>query len=185
MAEGEKTGELGNGALLERLRSIPATRVADALDEVARKKGPDAKAGIVLAPLTEEPDFNLEGQNYHFYAARVMPFGNKQNFVTPHYHTRGQEPYHFVSGKDGEMNWGIVQGDAVEWDAPQLVQPGDQITIEERQVHSFRNLGTEPYDFVFACPDAHLKDYDAEKMPEGDRFIVTNLKNGVPEHFGA
>ena len=51
--------------------------------------------------------------------------------------------------------------------------------LREGQVHSLRNIGQEPLDFTFACPDNHLIDNSPEK-PEGDRYLTKNLPSGIP-----
>lgn len=127
----------------------------------------------------------IGGQSYEFYGARVLgrTRDGGQPYVTPHLHLRGVEPYLFQVGS-GEMNFGRVsaEGDAVVWHDPVVVQPGSKFLIDEGDVHSFRNVGDQPVDFVFSCPKSHLIDNSAQ-APEGDRYIVRHLRNGIPEHF--
>ncbi len=106
-----------------------------------------------------------------------------QPYVTPHYHRVGDEPYYFVWGI-GEMNIGRLSesGDAVIWRDPVMVKTGDEFVIHPGDVHSFRNLGEEPADFLFACPDSHLQNHGPEHL-SGDRYLVNELKNAVPPHY--
>lgn len=172
--------------VLDSLRTMDAATVKARLDiEFKEKQAADPKVGIVIAPFSEMPKVAGDyGQEYAFYAARVYPpRPGEQNFVTPHLHKKGSEPYRFLNGKDGEMNIGTVEGEKVKWGEPKTVQQGDEVVIQQDQVHSFRNNGKEPYDFVFACPDSHLKDFDSSTMPDGDRHIVKNLEGGIPSWY--
>ena len=81
------------------------------------------------------------------------------------------------------MNFGRVEGGEIKWLQPLNVSNGQEVVIEQDEVHSFRNNGTGDVDFVFACPDSHLQDYDEKERPDGDRFIVKTLKQGIPPHY--
>lgn len=144
----------------------------------------DPKAGIVIVKVEDMPAMESEdGQDYRFYVARVLPAGpDGSNHVNPHVHYRGEEPYHFLSGVDGEMNSGRIFGDEVRWSPARRVEPGDTVVIAEGEVHTFRNNGTEPADFAFACPDSHLIDA-GEEHPEGDRRFTEGLEQGTPPWY--
>ncbi|OFZ55137.1 MAG: hypothetical protein A3D92_08045 [Bacteroidetes bacterium RIFCSPHIGHO2_02_FULL_44_7] len=165
--------------LLTQLRQISAEEVRKILDE----KTIDPAVGIVVAKF-DKPPFEFEGQIYSVYAARVRAKKKSgvQPYVTPHLHEKGSEPYKFLSN-DGEMNFGKVEGRGVKWLPPLVVSNGQEIVIKQGEVHSFRNNGIGDADFVFACPDSHLQDYDKKERPNGDRFIVKGLKGGTPPHY--
>lgn len=166
--------------LLVQLRQISAAEAKGILD----KKTIDPAVGIVVAKF-DKPPFEFEGQMYSVYAARVRAkrSSGTQPYVTPYLHKRGSEPYRFLSNEQGEMNFGKVEGGEVKWLPPLVVSKGQEVVIEQGEVHSFRNNGTGDADFVFACPDSHLQDYDDKEHPNGDRFIVKGLKNGIPSHY--
>lgn len=165
--------------LFEALKKISPEQAKQALD----KKGIDPTVGIAVAEFSEMPPVKFEDQEYYLYAARVLPKRNdgKQPFVTPHEHHAGSEPYVFYG--DGEMNFGRVSEDrkSVSWKEPVSVSSGSEILIDQAEVHSFRNTGEQPVDFLFACPKTHLKDFPGD--PNGDRFIVKELEGGIPKHF--
>lgn len=165
--------------LLAHLRQITPEEARKILNE----KAIDPSVGIVLAKF-DKPPFEFEGQIYSVYAARVRAKkeSGAQSYVTPHIHKKGSEPYRFLSN-GGEMNFGKVEGEEIKWLPPLVVSDGQEVIIEQDEVHSFRNNGTGDADFVFACPDSHLKDYDEKERPDGDRFIVKGLKNGIPSHY--
>ena len=167
--------------LLTQLRQISPEEAKNILD----KKTIDPAVGIVVAKF-DRPPFEFEGQTYSVYAARVRAkkTSGAQPYVTPHLHKKGSEPYRFLND-GGEMNFGHVTADEKEitWLPPLVVSKGQEVVIEQGEVHSFRNNGVGDADFVFACPDTHLEDYEEKKHPKGDRFIVKNLKNGIPPHY--
>ena len=167
--------------IVDRLANITPERASLLLDETMAV---DSKAGIIIVKLEDMPAMEGEdGQDYRFYVARVLPAGpDGSNYVNPHVHYRGEEPYHFLIGADGEMNSGRIFGDEVRWSRARRVQPGDTVVIGEGEVHSFRNNGTEPADFAFACPDSHLIDAD-EEHPEGDRRFTKDLDHGIPPWY--
>lgn len=72
------------------------------------------------------------------------------------------------------MHLGAVEGAAVVWKASTVKKPGDEIVVEESEVHSFENTGTAPVDFTFSCPDDHLN--------EQDRFFTMDYRNGLPPY---
>lgn len=171
-------------ALFATMRGIGTGILTAALDKAQQEKEEDPSAGIFVAKL-DVPAIDIGGQSYAFYGARVLgkTAAGNQPFVTPHRHLFGDEPYLFREGT-GEMNFGQMSesGDAVVWRKPVVVNVGDEFLIREGAVHSFRNLGDEPVDFFFSCPESHLQDH-SETNPKGDRYIVKDLKNGVPPHF--
>ena len=177
--ESFKPLEKSDESLLTHLRQISSEEAK----EILNKKQIDPAVGIVVAKF-DRPPFEFEGQTYSVYAARVRAKKElgAQPYVTPHLHKRGSEPYRFLSD-GGEMNFGKVESDEIKWLPPLVVSSGQEVVIEQDEVHSFRNIGTGDADFVFACPDSHLKDYDEKERPDGDRFIVKTLKQGIPPHY--
>lgn len=171
--------------VIDRLKQLPHEEVKPRLDaKLQEAQALDPKAGIAIVPLEDVPSVENEGQTYDFYAARVMPASPENpNYVNPHYHLHGQEPYFFLSGTDGEMNTGKVVDAKVVWNPSHIVQPGDEVVVQEGEVHSFRNNGTEPYDFTFACPTSHLKDNDPDNAPDGDRYFTKDLPDGIPPWY--
>lgn len=167
--------------VMERIREITHEYVKPLLDAESEVK-PDA--GIIIVPLTGVQSVELEpGVTYDYYAARVLPNSSEHpNFVNPHYHEHGNEPYRFLEGTDMEMNSGKVEGGHVEWAKPQIVQGGEEFVIGEGIVHSLRNKGTEPVDFVFACPKSHITTNTPE-TPDGDRYFTKDLENGIPPWY--
>jgi oxalate decarboxylase/phosphoglucose isomerase-like protein (cupin superfamily) len=153
----------------DKLRAVPYSQVKPLLDA---KQEVDPNAGIIIVPLTDiVPKVGSKWQIYRFYAARVLPY----TAVNPHYHLVGIEPYRFLSGH-GVMNIGTIENGEVIWsaNATATVKPKKFFLVNEGRVHSFRNTGAEPVDFLFACPDSHLKD-----APEGDRYFTKDMKNGT------
>ena len=147
------------------------------------KHSADPVAGIAIVNLPDIEVVNSEGLKYHFHAARVFTSNlTTPNFVNPHYHLIGEEPYNILSGDGGEMNLGRVIEGKVEWKEPKMVKVGDLIEVQEGEVHSLRNIGETPLDFTFACPDTHLLDH-SDEHPEGDRYVAKNLPNGIPSQY--
>lgn len=159
--------------ILDRLRTITIGDIKPQLDVDELPQSGDSFAGIVIANLPEcgsvvAPD----GQEYRFYAARVYP----GKHVNPHFHTKGQEPYKILTGEQGIMHLGTVDGQTVAWSPAIPKKPGDEIIVQEGEAHSFENPGNAPVDFVFACPDGHLN--------EQDRFFTMGYQNGLPQYKG-
>lgn len=166
--------------VIDRLKSLTYDQIKPLLDA---KHEADPVAGIAIANLTDVEPVETDKGVYHFHAARVFTSTPETpNFVNPHYHTVGEEPYNILSSDGGEMNLGYVKDGEVVWDAPRTVVAGELINVKERQVHSLRNTGQEPLDFTFACPDNHLVDNSSEK-PDGDRYLTRNLPNGIPPQY--
>lgn len=158
--------------VIDRLHALTYGIVKPHLD--ARHEA-DPAAGIAIVHFagTIEPIRSADGQDYHFHAARIFP--GQKNFVNPHYHLKGEEPYEILAGDNGEMNLGRVLDGEVEWNEPRQVKAGDTVNVQEGEVHSLRNNSDVPLDFVFACPDNHLN--------EIDRFFTKDLSNGIPPWY--
>lgn len=168
------------GPVVDRLKSLTQERIKPLLDA---KHEADPVAGIAIANLTDVEPVETDKGIYHFHAARVFTSTPETpNFVNPHYHMIGEEPYNILSSDGGEMNLGYVRDGKVEWDAPRAVSTGEIINVKEGQVHSLRNTGNEALDFTFACPDNHLVDNSSEK-PEGDRYLTKDLPSGIPPQY--
>ena len=166
--------------VIDRLKSLTHDKVKPLLDA---KHDADPIAGIAIVNLTEIESVKTDKGEYHFHAARVFTSTlETPNFVNPHYHKIGEEPYNILESDGGEMNLGQVVDRRVVWDAPQAVSTGEIINVKEGQVHSLRNTGDKPLDFTFACPDNHLVDNSPEK-PDGDRYLTKNLPNGIPPQY--
>jgi mannose-6-phosphate isomerase-like protein (cupin superfamily) len=163
------------GPITDSLQAIDPADASQRLDELAASGEVDPLAGIYIVPLVEVKPVDHDGQTFRFYIARVMP----GKHVNPHLHNGGAEPYHFLSGDGGQLNLGGVSDGAVDWEEPKTVVPGETSVVAESQVHSFVNLGKEPFDFAFACPDSHLTDKSVEN-PRGDRYFTADLENGLP-----
>jgi len=166
-------------AAIDRLRSISHDQVKPLLDA---KHEADPVAGIAIVPL--EGAVNTPDGEYHFHGARVFTSSPEHpNFVNPHFHRFGEEPYVILAGTGGEMNLGKIEGGKVSWETPKNVKVGDTIVVEELQVHSLRNTGEEELDFIFACPDSHLKDDTGIDHPNGDRYLTRQYADGIPPHY--
>jgi mannose-6-phosphate isomerase-like protein (cupin superfamily) len=171
--------------IIDRLSTITQDQVSHLLDAGTLV---DPQAGIKIVKLEDIPATNVPvvgnaaGLNYGFYAARVPPQSpGNSNYVNSHVHYHGEEPYHFLNGTDGEMSFGRIVDGKVNWKRT-MVSPGDTVVIREGEVHSFRNNGSEPTDFTFACPDSHLID-KGEGEPEGDREWTKDLNCGDPPWY--
>jgi len=166
--------------IIEKLRTITHDQVRPLLEARSQL---DPKAWIVIVKLDITPITGDLGQQYDFYAARVLPAARgNQNYVNSHYHLRGNEPYRFLSKSTGEMNIGTMRGDEVAWNIRKTTAQDDEIIMQGGEVHSFRNTSDTPVDFVFSCPASHLVDNEP-KHPEGDRYFTRSLKNGVPPWY--
>lgn len=166
------------GLINDRLRAITFEEIEPLLEAKLKKdQAIDANAGIAIVKLAGKSSTTAEdGQVYDYYAALVLPASkDNPNYVNPHVHFHGAEPYHFLRGTDGEMNNGIIKDGEVIWNAPKVVQPGDMVEIQGGEVHSFRNKGSIPFAFTFACPPTHLT--------TDDRVFTKDLKNGIPPWY--
>lgn len=170
--------------IVDKLNSISHTLVGPLLDEKLKelRTNVDPVAGIAIVDLAGEVTSEA-GYKYHFHGARVMTSNPETpNFVNPHYHNLGEEPYHILAGDNGEMNLGRVVNGEVVWNEPYTVKAGDDVEVQEGEVHSLRNKGETPLDFTFACPDNHLVDHSEEK-PDGNRYLTRDLPNGIPPQY--
>lgn len=164
----------------QTLITIKHDDIKSLLDE---KHSADPVAGIAIVNLPNIEVKNSAGLIYHFHAGRVFTSSpTSPNFVNPHYHLIGTEPYYILTGDGCEMNLGRVVDGKVNWNPPRIVESGDLVEVQEGEVHSLRNTGKDPLDFTFACPDEHLVDHTPEH-PEGDRYVVKDLPNGLPAHY--
>lgn len=170
--------------IVDDLAALDPSAVKAVLDrKLAETHAVDPSAGILIAPLEGAEPRDLNGQTFRFYGARILPAGTEApNYVIPHVHQVGVEPYYIFEGTGGEMNTGRIEEGRVIWNAPRTVLPGEAIVIEEGQVHSLRNTGETDFDFAFASPDSHLVDKNPEQ-PKGDRVFTTNLENPLPPHY--
>lgn len=164
--------------VIDQLRKLTHDQVGVLLDA---KHDADPAAGIAIV--------NLEGETvtpdgaYHYHGARVFTSSLEHpNYVKPHYHNVGEEPYVILKGNEGEMNLGRVIDGKVVWKRSRTVTEGEAVVVQEGEVHSLRNTGTELLDFVFACPDSHLVDHSAEK-PDGDRYFTMDIPDGIPSQY--
>jgi oxalate decarboxylase/phosphoglucose isomerase-like protein (cupin superfamily) len=78
------------------------------------------------------------------------------------------------SATGAEEHLGQVEGAAVVWRPGAPAGPGDEIVVQEGEVHSLENTGSKLLDFAFSCPAAHLT--------EEDRVFTSDMKNGEPEY---
>lgn len=178
MPEAGPSNKLIEQQVVGQLKSVDPQALKSALDE---KHQADPIAGIAIVSL--EGSIATDKGEYHLHGARVFTSSPEHpNFVNPHYHKIGVEPYVIFDGNDGEINLGRVEGGQVVWDEPKQVKSGDTIIVQEGQVHSLRNNGEADLDFVFSCPDNHLVDHSEEK-PEGDRYLTRELPNGIPPQY--
>jgi mannose-6-phosphate isomerase-like protein (cupin superfamily) len=167
--------------IIEKLKALHPEQVKGALDQ---QYSVDPRVGIVITGLPDIEAVVTGGQTFRFHGARIMPASSGiPNYVKPHVHEKGQEPYVIISGNKGVMNTGQVAGERVDWNEPgRQVAPGDVIVVEEGQVHSLINNSGEPLDFAFACPDSHLEDRSLDN-PQGDSMFTTHLDNPLPPHY--
>jgi mannose-6-phosphate isomerase-like protein (cupin superfamily) len=170
--------------LIDGLKALDPVAVKAALDrKFEATHAVDPSAGIVISDLPDAEPIELNGQVFRLHGARIMPANESTtNYVNPHLHEHGQEPYFILDGTHGEMNTGTIVNERVEWDPPRQVSPGEVITVQENQVHSLRNTGDTTFDFAFASPDSHLQDHTPEN-PEGDRIFTTGLVGALPPHY--
>lgn len=155
--------------VLDKLRTIDPSVFQQRLD--AKAKETDPLIGIAIVPLLDQGSVVApDGQEYKFYVARVEP----GKHVNPHVHFKGDEPYRLVTGQQGIMHIGRIEGGSVNWQVPTPKKPGDEIIVRGGEVHSFENTGKTPVDFIFSSPDTHLN--------TTDRVMTTNLQSGFPQY---
>jgi len=140
--------------------------------------------GLAVAPLVDAKPLVFEDQTYHAFAAKIISetTSGTRPCITPHYHKKGCDFVLFL--KPTELNLGVLtpDGKGVEWREPVIVKKGDELQIDEEQVHSWRAVEGSESDFLFYCPNEHLVDHSPEH-PDGDRYIVKALQNGIPPHY--
>lgn len=112
--------------------------------EKAESSEIDEKTGVSISRLTYDELFSL-------YFAAIRP-GMK---LPAHYHDKGVEAYHIVSG-EGEIKVGSVVGASVEWLSVVAIKAGDCFSIQAGQVHSLVNSGDIVMRVVFSAPPSHL-----------------------------
>ena len=157
-------------AVLNKLRTITPEVFQQRLDAKAQEIDPTV--GIAIVSLPDQGSVVAEdGQEYKFYVARV----EVGKHVNPHVHFKGEEPYRLVTGEEGVMHIGTIDGQTVNWSRSIRIRRGGEIIVRAGEVHSFENTGNTPVDFIFACPDSHLNDAQ-------DRMMTTNLQNGFPQY---
>ncbi len=157
-------------SVLDKLKTIGPEVFQERLDTKAQDTDP--LIGIAIVPLSEQDSVVAQdGQEYKFYVARVEP----GKHVNPHVHLRGDEPYRIVTGEEGIMHIGTVEGQSVVWTEPIPKEAGDEIIVKGGEVHSFENTGKTAVDFTFACPDAHLDNTE-------DRQMTVGLQNSFPQY---
>lgn len=116
----------------------------------------DDKVGIRIATL-------LESQDRGTYITVIPPGA----FVKPHYHSKGDEEYHIISGV------GIIKllpVNSLHKDSQTIckhVKAQNSFLIPSNVIHQLINNGSEPLVLIFSCPISHLKE---------DRFIVENIE---------
>lgn len=155
--------------VLDKLRTIGPAVFQQRLDAKAQEIDPTV--GIAIVPLPDQGSVVAEDrQEYKFYVARV----ESGKHVNPHVHFKGDEPYRIVTGEEGVMHIGTVDGRSVNWKAPEPKKAGDEIIVQGGEVHSFENTGSTAVDFTFACPDNHLN--------EVDRVMTADYQNGFPQY---
>lgn len=183
--------EITNSSESPRDRVMPVVEVMSRMDQVKimglldEKHEVDKDAGIIIVHLEDEVLKTPDGE-YKFHGAKVLTSSeDKPNYVKPHFHNKGEEPYLIIAGDEMEINLGRVTEDEngnkkVVWDDPRKLSAGESVIVEEGQVHSLRNTGGKPVYFIFGCPDSHLTDPPAE---DADRFFTTDFEDGFPPQY--
>lgn len=164
----QKEGPTQIQAVLDKLRTISP----EAFQERLSAELYDDKVGFSHTQLPEfEPVVAEDGQEYKFHVARIMP----GRHVNPHVHFVGDEPYRIVTGEEGVMHIGTIDGQTINWRPAEDKKVGDEIIVHGGEVHSFENTGRTAVDFTFACPDSHLDN-------TSDRKMTTDLQNSLPPY---
>ena len=156
-------------SVLDKLRTIGTEIFADRLNAKAQETDP--LVGIAIVPLPDQGSVVApDGQEYKFYVARVEP----GKHVNPHVHFNGDEPYRLVTGEEGIMHLGTIEGQTINWRPAEAKSVGDEIIVHGGEVHSFENTGNTAVDFTFASPDSHLN--------SEDRVMTTDYQNPFPQY---
>lgn len=154
--------------VLDKLRTI----TPETFQEGLGAQPIDPEVGFAHIPLPEFGSVVAEdGQEYKFHVARIIP----GRHVNPHVHFVGDEPYRIVTGDEGVMHIGIIDGQTINWRPAEAKKAGDEIIVHGGEVHSFENTGRTDVDFTFACPDSHL---DGTR----DRKMTVDLQNSFPQY---
>lgn len=156
--------------VLNKLRTIGPEVFQEKLDA----EPIDSKVGFAHVSLPEiESVVAEDGQVYNFHAAK-LPVGVR---VLSHVHSRGDEPYRVVEGEEGVMHIGTIvdtiDGQTVRRSSDIRVRRGGEIIVRADEAHSFKNTGSTPLYFTFACPDSHLDDTQ-------DRVMTADLPEWLP-----
>ena len=91
--------------------------------------------------------------------------------ITPHYHQKGAEEYHIVSG-NGVIRLLPVEKTKASQLISKQVKAKNSFVIHPNIIHQLINNGTEPLVLIFSCPFSHLKN---------DRFIVQDIEEKLRE----
>lgn len=116
----------------------------------------DEHVGIRIATLLE-----VNGKGTYI---TVIPPGSS---VNPHYHQKGTEEYHIISGS-GVIR--LLPVDTTKKDFQLVckqVKAQNSFIIPPNVIHQLINNGKEQLVLIFSCPFSHLKD---------DRFIVNDIE---------
>lgn len=168
-----------SGKVFRTLKEVPS----EALESAFQKTEVDPAVGLAISKLEVDP-LEFEKSIYHGSAARIISqtSSGQRPCITPHYHKVGYDFVVFL--KPTELHLGTLTSDdkGVEWSEPTTTNPGDELRLGVGQVHTWRSVEGSDSDFLFYCPDGHLIDYTLER-PEGDRYIVKDLINGIPPEY--
>lgn len=108
----------------------------------------DSNVGIKIAKLAGEDSFST--------FITVIDAGKS---VNPHYHKRGDEHYHILSGK-GQV---YLKNMLTLEECIFLVSAHESFVVPENTLHKLTNTGDDSLTLMFSCPNAHL---------ESDRYFL-------------
>src|SRR3989344_7223046 len=133
-----------------------------------------ATAKTALATAKIDPDVGIAVQKvddvetteglYERWVALIPSRGHGQPFVGAHRHFIGLEYYCGLQGR-GLMHRGFKHGDSIVREPSQVIKPGDELVIEEGQIHCLENTGQAPFVLAYACPPPHMQE-DREVVPQ-------------------
>lgn len=90
-------------------------------------------------------------------------------FVMPHYHNKGHEQYHIVSGT-GTIRLSPTSSYKKSFKLIcKKVKAGNSFVIKPNVVHQLVNTGKKPLTLIFSCPTNHLGD---------DRYVIGGILDG-------
>lgn len=101
----------------------------------------DEAVGIRIKKLMGE-------RNFSTYITEILP----DKFVKAHYHKKGAEHYHIMSGT-GEITLTNLTTRKKE---KKRVEKYHSFSVPENTIHSLKNIGKEPLLLIFSCPESHL-----------------------------